>query len=86
MTANKSSWSIECEILTNLAIYHFISEWGYIHDSNFIKLREYRKQDRDKENITITRAKLFHSSVYILSYSYEIGDFTVLTAPRFSNK
>jgi len=68
VTAHKSNWSIECGILTTLTIYHFISEWGYIHDSILIQLRESRKQDRDKQNITIARAKLFHFSANILSY------------------
>ena len=85
-TAHKSNRSIECAILTELTIYHFISEWGYIHDNILIQLRECRKQDRDEQNITIARAKLFHFSVNILSYSYKVGDFTVLKAPCFSKK
>lgn len=86
VTAHKSNWSIKCETLTNLTIYNFISEWGYIHDSILMQLRGYRKQDRNKQNMTMTRAKLFHFSVYILSYSYEVGEFTVLKALGFSNK
>jgi len=86
VTAHKSNWSIECGVLTKLTIYHFISEWGYIHDSILIQLRECREQDRDKGNTTTAGAKLFHFSVKILSYSYKVGDFTVLKAPCFSNK
>jgi hypothetical protein len=86
MTAHKSNWSIKREILTDLTIYNCISEWGYIYDNIVMKPREYRKQDRDKKNITITRAKLFHFNVYILSYSYEASDFTTLKTLYFSNK
>jgi hypothetical protein len=72
MAPHKSYLSIKCEIITDLTIYHFIYEWGYIYDNILIKLTNTEKKDRLEENNTLTRAKLFHFNVNILSYSYEI--------------